>query len=271
MLSNDPVSINYLVAEVFVGLLVFLVAAAIWAYLTRDKQPPHPGWLAVVLVLLVFGFVAFILLVDAMQPKPRVEPTPTASAFVSVLLKKYAQAQVPVTNALGLSPGKQNLLDIPFETGWEVTTQNRDFPDYRTSIPLDLKVSNPVSVYLLMQGGWGYKQYQGKQIGSVSLRFADGSTSEVRLVLGDNIRDWARNNPLAVSTATSPMLRQGYPGTVTQPGGIIGGIDILTIDIPQEERGGTLTGITLDDTTQATTGSLDPAIHLLAVTVKHQP
>jgi hypothetical protein len=196
---------------------------------------------------------------------------PDGQCFALVSLQKVANNQVPEENGLGLKPGKKNLPDIPFETGWTVTTQSSDFPSYKTSVPLDVNISNPKSVYLLFQAGWGFTEFAGKQIAKVSLRFGDGKVTEIPLVLGDNIRDWSRDDPSAVNTVTSPTVREAWQGTAPPPDGRRGGVDLLTIDVPQEETGGILSNITLDDTSEATAGSLNPAVHLLGLTVQYQP
>lgn len=196
---------------------------------------------------------------------------PKDQCFTLVSLQGVAQNQVPEKNGLGLEPGKQNLLDIPFETGWTMTTQNSDHPDYPASVSLDVNISHPKSIYMLIQAGWAYAEFKDKQIAILSLRFANGSVREVPLVLGENIRDWSRDDSSAVGTVTSPMVREAWQGTAPPPDGRRGGIDLLTIDLSPEETGSTLVGITIDDTTETTAGSVNPAVHLLALTVQHQP
>jgi hypothetical protein len=168
---------------------------------------------------------------------------------------------------LGLDAGINTLLGTPFETGWIVTTQCEDRPSLPTTIQLDASIPQPVNVYLLLQAGWAMQQFSGKQLGEVTLSFSDGGYVDTPLAVGFNIRDWARESSQAVTTATSPMLREGWQGTA--PDGTAGRMDILSIEIPNEYRHSTLTNIQVADTSSTTADSQNPCIHLLAITVEH--
>ena len=199
---------------------------------------------------------------------PPTQPPPTASQVRDYQMISLRELGSPEASNLGLKAGTNTLLGIPFETGWTVTTQCEDRSSLPTTIQLDVAIPQPLNVYLLLQAGWATQQFAGKELGAVSLSFSDGEHIEIPLIVGFNIRDWARNKPEAVSTATSPTLREAWQGTAPD-GTTIGGMDVLTIEIPSEYRRSTLASIQIADTSSMTAGSQNPCIHLLAVTVEN--
>ncbi len=199
-------------------------------------------------------------------PPDNFEPSPVPEIeYVYLDLQSYSELTEPETN-LGLPPGTNSLLGIPFVNGWKATTQCTSMPDRPTSISVDTSISKPIEVYVLFQAGWGITPFNGQQIGAIDLYFSEGSHEET-LILGYNIRDWARNKSDAVSTLSSPMVTEAWRGTL--PDGVIGGMDILTITIPNSYKQSTMTRFVLLDTTLTTTGNMNPCVHLLAVTLKH--
>jgi hypothetical protein len=164
---------------------------------------------------------------------------------------------------LGMEPGFHIFHGVPFITGRKVTTQCGMNSSAPTSVPFNVNINNPESVNVLIQAGWGLREYSLKQIGDITLEFSDGSSYEKPLILGMNIRDWARTNPAAVSVA--PEVLEAWSGEAY---GQTGGVDLLKIPIPEEYRALTLTRITLNDTSERN-GSLDPCFHLIGVSVKY--
>jgi hypothetical protein len=53
----------------------------------------------------------------------------------------------------------------------------------------ELNISRLVEVYILIQGGWAFKIYEGYRIGRIDLSFSTGEVISTELVLGNNIRD----------------------------------------------------------------------------------
>jgi hypothetical protein len=193
------------------------------------------------------------------------QPAPQVRDYQRISLQ---QLGTPESSNLGLNAGTNTLLGIPFDTGWTVTTQAADRPSLPTVIQMSTATPQPISVYLLLQAGWGMREFNGKELGAVLLSFSEGKQVRVPLIMGFNIRDWSRSKPEAVNTATSPTLREAWKGTA--PDGVTaGGMDMLTIEIPGEYRRSTLTSIQITDTSVTTAGSQNPCIHLLAVTVEH--
>lgn len=205
------------------------------------------------------------LTATSVQPSSAVTST-LVPVFQTISLQPWSELASPETN-LGLPPGQHRLLEIPFVTGWTSSTQcsySRARPEV---IQVDTHISNPVGVYLLIQAGWGLTQYDGQQIGNVRLEFSDGSSFDTPLILGFNIRDWAWENPMAVNTASSLTLQPAWKGKA--PNGTPGGMDILTIDIPDSQARSMLTKIEISDLSQSMIGDINPCIHVVALTVKN--
>ena len=204
------------------------------------------------------------------EPPPEESPTsetpPLIPEFQTISLQPWSELKSPEIN-LGVSPGLNHFLEIPFETGWSTSTQCTVAPGRWQSFVVGTDISNPQKIYLLIQAGYGFTKYKDKQVGSVKLNFADGTTLDTPLVLGVNIRDWAWENPAAVNTASSDSLRAAIRGAA--PDGTPGGMDILTIGIPGSQSSSTLTSIEIADVTTDTTGEMDPCIHLVALTVEY--
>jgi len=97
--------------------------------------------------------------------------------------------------------------NIPFDIGWKATTQSVYYSDNPTSFMIkELNISRLVEVYILIQGGWAFKIYEGYRIGRIDLSFSTGEVISTELVLGNNIRDWSINDPSAVRTTNSDTI-----------------------------------------------------------------
>lgn len=190
-------------------------------------------------------------------------PTPH---FQTLSLQHWSELTSPETN-LGLAPGRNYLLGIPFDTGWKASTQCSHLPSQPESFQWETEIPNPVSVYLLLQAGWGLSRYDGERIGEVRLSFSDGSSVDTPLILGFNIRDWAWESGAAVNTVSSSTSQPAWQGNA--PDGTPGGMDVLTIDVPSGQSQLTLTGVRVSDTSQSAIGEVNPCIHLVALTVEY--
>jgi hypothetical protein len=202
--------------------------------------------------------------------------------YKTVSLQSVSELKAPETN-LGLAQGIVDLpkspllildplsgrpLVVPFDIGWKVSTQCEYIPDRSSSIQIGTNISNSLTVYLLLQAGWGLKDYDGQRIGKVSLEFDNDESIDIPLVLGDNIRDWA-DRPSAVTQVSSSYSQLAWEGK--DPNGVPGRIDILVHNIPYKYQALTLKSIQISDESSTTIGKRDPCIHLLAITVKHLP
>ena len=271
-----------------ISLISLLVAIATLLLIDPEKHAKLRGILAIlfIIVTVFFAVMGFSVLqtnsVIPLSPREDQEannepnsssemqpPTPTTRSLVvdfeTISLQPWTELTSLETN-LGLDPGLNTLLDIPFETGWTASTQCLHLPDQHEIFRFNTNLSNPISVHLLLQAGMGFTRYNGKQIGNVILSFSNGNKSATSLVLGTNIRDWAWENDLAVNTTTSPNVRPGWQGTTSD--GTVGGMDILSIKIDPDLLESTLTGIEISDISQSTTNEINPCIHLVALTVE---
>ena len=165
---------------------------------------------------------------------------------------------------LGLQAGVQTLVNINFEIGWLVTTRSQDTPNSADSISLDVRqVSNQVSkVHFLLQAGWGFVA-NNTEFGTITLVFADGRRLAEPLKIGYNIRDWSKvNSPL-----TSPNTQQAWIGTGWD-GKTQGVVDMLTINISNDYDSTYIVQIEVNDESMENLNSLNPAIHLWAITME---
>ena len=201
-------------------------------------------------------------------------PEPS-SDYILLSLAQVSGRDTVEENNLWLLPGVQTLParpNIPFEIGWTTTTQCHNTRLHKTKIQMEgFNISSPREVYLLLQGGWALKRYEGKEIGEVVLVFANGRSLKTPLKLGENIRDWSIDEAAAVKIAPSRQLQEVWVGQ-SKDGTVRGRIDMLTIKIPDEYQQMSLTNIqVVDHSTEIwSTGSIDPCIHLLAITVKYR-
>ncbi len=194
------------------------------------------------------------------QPSPVIE-----QQFVSLHDYGYWRS-----SNLKLAAGVYDFYNILFETGWQVDTQCRYNQDSPTNVNIDVNFPNPRNVYLLMQAGWGIHQFANQEFGKILLGFEDGRYLQLPLVLGENIRDWARSKPDAVSTLSAPyVIQDWHTGIAEDAQGVTGGMDALAIEIPDDYQNSTLRSIQVYDTSMDTIGNVDPCIHLLGVTVEY--
>lgn len=199
---------------------------------------------------------------------PTATTAPLIPEFAVISVSSNSEQSAPYVN-LGLEISKRKLLlNIPFETGWTSTTQCSYVPDRPTMLQYNTNIPRPTNIYLLIQGGWALQGFSGKEIGYVLLAFSSGASNKTPLVLGVNIRDWSVDNSDAVTSVSSPTLREAWQGIA--PDGVSRGrFDILTIDIPNTLTQSNLASIQIVDTSTTSTGSVDPCIHLTGISVKH--
>lgn len=212
-------------------------------------------------------------------PTPTIEPTATNTAIpqrffpLPMLGGEYWSDGYNVGLTTDANSVKiQEFLDnnIPFEIGRQINTPGCPLPstnDYQ----LQPNMANPKAVYFLMQAGNGISRYDGDIIGEIELQFLNNNPISQELILGFNIRDWARDkSPSAVvMTVTSDMVEEAWQGAAGGvDSGSIGGMDVLTMEIPASHQGSTLETIILRDTTLENNGTDAPCIHLQAVTVE---
>lgn len=243
--------------------------------LPEKRTARHSFAIIIALAILLFGYSLLPTNIQELIPAtPTVEndadsgeqTTLPIERFEVISLENYSELSAPETN-LGLSPGEYAISDVPFSVGWKSSTQCSHIPERPETISVTTNIINPKFAYLLLQAGWGWANYRDKKIGEVVFNFSDGSTTTSSLSLGYNIRDWSRDNGNAVTVIFSPDVIPVWEGTA--PDGGRGGIDMLTIRIPNDKVNLTLTSIEIRDTSQSLLSDVDPCIHLIAMTIKY--
>lgn len=194
--------------------------------------------------------------------------TVTPSPTLATPLSKYEFVSLQNVGTyesgnLGLQAGKQTLDNVDFQIGWLVTTQSQDKPNNPDIITLDVQQnSSQISkVHFLLQAGWALTP--NKEIGTITLIFADGRRLDESLKTGYNIRDWSEVNvPL-----TSPNVQQAWKG-VAWDGKTQGVVDMLTISISSDYGQTRLAQIEIKDKSMENFNLLNPEIHLWAITME---
>ena len=181
-------------------------------------------------------------------------------------LEQKESITLPKAPLIMLDPVTGKMLVIPFRVGSKISSQCAYKLEHPETIQIPVNIPHPVRVYLLIQAGWGVRSYEYQTIGNVLLKFDNGEPIETPLVLGYNIRDWA-DRSIAITTLVSPYAQIAWEGFDEVPGKI----EILILDIPDTYISSTLKEIQIDDRSKINTGSLDPCIHLSAVTVSYLP
>jgi hypothetical protein len=199
--------------------------------------------------------------------------------YQKISLKEISDISLPEIN-LGLTPEVTHYFsqipEIPFETGWKVSTVCSNFQNGRPTIQLNIKTSNVKNVYLLMQAGWGVWEYFGSEFGNVRMNFSDGNTLDTKLTLGLNIRDWSRKSEAVTAVSSSSVIpvwegRAIITNEEFVSEEVTGGMDVLKIEIPDTYFYSTLQNIEISDISTTKIGNTNPCLHLLAVTIQHEP
>jgi hypothetical protein len=176
----------------------------------------------------------------------------------------------------GLVPGRCTPLaglafDIPddrksFTTDISLPGQEGK-PDEGT---LNARIRNPRKVHLLLVLGNGYTTFAGREVGSVTLRFAGGASSRTSLVAGQTLREWCLSAPGVITRTTDPATREAYRETSEGGSCAAAILDVVTVEIPAAHRDDTLTQIVVRDESRQAFGSEDPQIGLFGVAVETQ-
>ena len=138
-----------------------------------------------------------------------------------------------------------------------------------TLVKVDANNLAVTKAHILLQAGQGSTEYAGQKIGEFVIIFADGYAYGEPLILGENIRDWRSAMPETyVNSATATNLQEAWRG---KEGNTDGRIDLLTITLPDALQNQPVREIQLIDTSAQTVGSINPCIHLIAITFESQP
>lgn len=213
-------------------------------------------------------------------PSPTPSPTETAT-FTPTNTPIPTHTPVPIltyyklplgsqANAtLDFNPplGGQTWLGIPFQIESTIfKSQASGNPDanYPTIWSATLDLPEPETLYLLLSSGNGFTGYANRSIGTVEVVCNDQIYTVAEFILGNNIREWHEGDNI-IDTATA--ITNVWQGSVV--GSVDAFIDMLALDLPTPCRQNSLTGLTIFDNSITATGSTDPAINLLAVTISY--
>ncbi|MGP8329790.1 MAG: hypothetical protein ACT6FF_05685 [Methanosarcinaceae archaeon] len=164
-----------------------------------------------------------------------------------------------------LSPNESALSKIPFDFARTASTQCKSLSNASESFLLDVNIDNPLVIYIAIQAGNTAESHLGKYLGDIELIYSDNFVESFHLVLGENIRDWALDNPVAITSVSSSQLIGSYTGN--NSAGTRGIIDILKLDI--SHKNSTLVGIHIFDKSQESFYDIDPCIYVPAITVQY--
>lgn len=147
-----------------------------------------------------------------------------------------------------------------------ITTQAEPLPDYPTNVLLEVEhVTGVRAVYLLLTGGITRKETINVPIGQVVLHFQQ-EIYAVALIPGYNLREWKIYGDQNVTTFTDRNMQEVWRTANTHDDGV-GIIDMLTVPVPARLQNYVLVAVEIVDQSQLATGSLNPAINILGVTV----
>lgn len=198
----------------------------------------------------------------------------TSAAHVPIPIGEIATQPV---DGFGLPlAGRRTFNGVPFEFANPpkyFITQNQYQPQAPVSGALKVNVPGAAEVFLMMCGkGGGTPELEGKEIGNVTLGFLDGSSFTAPLKMETHLRraSWLSDftNPVKppgdeVVQVSEAIVEPQFRGRPAK-----GYMDMLTIKLPPEKTGLTLTGITFNDTSVQTVKSMGPGFDVYAVTVK---
>ncbi|MEM8859855.1 MAG: protein kinase [Chloroflexota bacterium] len=197
-------------------------------------------------------------------------PTSTPEPIFSIVsLEGVSSAQNPSSN-LELGIGEFTLLGVPFYHGWKASTQCANNARNQTSFNIPLEGKQGTHLHLLVQAGAGFEKFNNQPFISLIVVAEDSTEFPFDLILGVNVRDW-RLGELAegsdvVTTVSSSAITEAWRGDSGQNGDGI--IDKLTIELDDEFKNIPLRQLRVLDNSVGSVGSMDPCIHLSAITLE---
>jgi hypothetical protein len=166
----------------------------------------------------------------------------------------------------GTQASKRSYLNVDFLVGNIVTTQSEVLQNNPNTLVIDVHQTKATisKVHLLWQAGWG-TVIPNTEFGHVDIIFSDGRKLQEILKIGYNIRDWSVvNSPL-----TAPYAQEAWKGSGnSEVNGQQAIVDMVTIEIPSEFRQLPIIRIEIYDESSTKLNSLNPAIHLWAITIE---
>jgi len=130
------------------------------------------------------------------------------------------------------------------------------------SIPVN--VPNTTKIFILINSFNTWSNYNNQKVGDIKLEFSDGSVFTKDLIIGVNIREWREGDDISptvnwVTDSSSTEVFRGNPTHLAPPAVM----DMLTIDLPINFVGKTLTKVAILDISAS-----DPGILWMGLTIQ---
>ncbi len=202
---------------------------------------------------------------------PSVTPTPTSTPPPVIMFAPFSLTTVANGEMDFASPptGQTTFHGVPFQMDSRIFKSQASPVPHNTAPTSAMVSANLMGAYrlhLLLTAGNGFQQFDGLVIGRV-VAVCDGTSFTVReLQLGRDVREW-HSAANVVSTATAAT--QVWQGALIDHPDLQGQIDMLSFDLPLACQTGNLTAVEVVDSSIETTGSLDPALNFIALTVEY--
>ena len=198
-----------------------------------------------------------------------VTPSPTDTP-VPVIVFQPLELGSSANGSLDFSApqGEVQFNGIPFNIGDKVFKSQASPAPHNVAperIVVYASLPEPQRLHLLLNTGNGFNRFNGQIVAQV-IASCKGTPYVVRdLRLGEDVREW-HSAANVVSTAGNSV--QVWPENGSNSTSV-GHIDLLSLDLPVECQQSQLDRVEILDTSAATTGSLDPALNLVGITVEY--
>ncbi|MBU4222272.1 MAG: PQQ-binding-like beta-propeller repeat protein [Euryarchaeota archaeon] len=214
-------------------------------------------------------------------PLVPVTPTPTLTTLASTSERDYSTisldsiANWPIDHLIYPPSGNITLGGVPFYVNREFQTRQRMLLNNPSQGVLNINITSPLKIYVLLNGAYVLKQFFEKEVGYIEMEFNDGYSFKKSIIAGRDLREtWAGDenlytissisgNPNWQNVWSESQSRGDQPATAF--------IDMLTIPLPQEYQSRTLTAISIYDTSIDNVGSSDPSLIIMGITVEYKP
>lgn len=171
------------------------------------------------------------------------------------------------TNYLGVNSGSIAFEDVPYIVGNELNTSGCRPEINANQVTVSANINHPKAIYVLINAGNGFRQYENMLIGQLRFNFETGEFV-YDLVLGENLRDWATTPESDVVTGiTTPDTEVSEIWSGTAYDGRIGRIDRIMIPIPNPYTNQILVSIDVIDLSGIGTSN-EPCLQIQAITVE---
>jgi len=134
-----------------------------------------------------------------------------------------------------------------------------------------LGVARPKAAHILISSSWVARKFDGRKVGEVILRFADGTQRKVALKAGRTIRETWLPTDRVTKLRERGHVRLHNVRKEPQMRGedhAFGFLDLLTIDIDAKQQQSDLESIQFVDTSRETLQEIWPTIHVFAITIE---